>query len=67
MHLTLFVGFVLLCISLCSFNFFAIIVTKERAGCFALTVFLVSCDYKCSVALPRGAVGLFAVCDSGIS
>ena len=26
-------------------------------------VFLVSCDSQCSVALPRGAVGLSAVCD----
>ena len=26
-----------------------------------------SCDYKCSVALPRGAVSWSAVCDYGIS
>ena len=38
---------------------------KEKAGCFALFVFLVS--YDCCVALPRGATGLFAVCDCGIS
>ena len=38
---------------------------EERAGCFALFVFLVSCD-GC-VALPRSAMGLSAVCNCGIS
>ena len=38
---------------------------EERAGCFAWFVFLVSWD--CCVALPRGAMGLSAVCDCGIS
>ena len=38
---------------------------KERAGCFALFVFLVSRD-SC-VALPCGAMGLSAVCDCCIS
>ena len=38
---------------------------EERAGCFAWFVFLVSLD--CCVALPRGTVGLAAVCDCGIS
>ena len=38
---------------------------EERAGCFALLVFLVSRD--CCVALPRDATGLSAVCDCGIS
>ena len=37
---------------------------RERAGCFALIVFLMSSDCYCSVALPHGAVG---VCDCGIS
>ena len=50
--------------------FMSIIVCKhldgeEIAGCFAWFVFLVSC-YDC-VALPRGAMGLSAVCDCGIS
>ena len=36
-----------------------------RAGCFALFVFLVSRDGR--VALPRGAMCLFAVCNCGIS
>ena len=37
---------------------------EERAGCFAEFVFLVSHD--CCVALPRGTMGLSAVCDCGI-
>ena len=36
----------------------------EGAGCFALFVFLVSCD--CSMALSHDATGLSAVCDCGI-
>ena len=38
---------------------------EKRAGCFALFVFLVSHD--CCAALPRGAMGMSAVCDCGIS
>ena len=38
---------------------------ESRAGCFALIVFLMSCDCKYSVA--HGAVGWSAVCDCGIS
>ena len=38
---------------------------EERAGCFALFVFLVSSD--CCVALSHDATGLSAVCDCGIS
>ena len=38
---------------------------RERAGCFALFVLLVSRD--CCVALPRGVMGLSAVCDYGIA
>ena len=44
---------------------FANILMKERVGCFAWFVFLVSHD-GC-VALPNGAMGLSAVCDCGIS
>ena len=44
---------------------FAITLIGKSAGCFAKFVFLVSCD-GC-VALPRGAMGLSAVFDSGIS
>ena len=46
---------------------FAIILMGKRAGCFALTVFRMSCDSQCSVALPHGAVAWSAVCDCGIS
>ena len=42
-----------------------ILMGEERAGCFALVVFLVSRDG--GAALPRGATGLSAVCDCGIS
>ena len=55
------------CALLCVHSSFAIILMgkRERAGCFALFVFLVSCD--CCMALPRDATGLSAVCDRGIS
>ena len=36
---------------------------EERAGCFTLTIFLVSCDSQCLVAISPGAVGWSAVCD----
>ena len=39
---------------------------EERADCFILIVFLLSCDCKCSVYLPHGVVGWSAVCDCGI-
>ena len=42
-----------------------ILMGEERAGCFALFVFLVSRD--CRVALPHDATGLSAVCDCVIS
>ena len=50
---------------LCPFWFCNHLDKEERAACFAWFVFLVSCD-GC-VALPRGAMGLSAVCDCGIS
>ena len=40
---------------------------RERAGCFTLIVFHVSCDCLCTVALPRGVVGWSAARDCGIS
>ena len=40
---------------------------EEKAGCFAIIVLQMYCYYKCSVALPHGAVGWSAVCDCGIS
>ena len=53
--------FLLLCISLCSFYFCQHLDEEENDSCFALIVFLMSYDWKCSVALPHDAVGLFAV------
>ena len=54
------------CVLLYVNSSFAIVLMrkKERAGCFALFVFLVSCE--CCVALPQDTTGLFAVCDCGI-
>ena len=40
---------------------------EERAGCFALAVFLMLCGSQCPVALPHGAVDWSAVCECGIS
>ena len=39
----------------------------ERDSYFILFVFLVSCDWYFSLALPNGAVGCSAVCDCVIS
>ena len=30
---------------------------EEKAGCFAIIVLQMYCYYKCSMALPHGAVG----------
>ena len=49
--------FALLCIYLCSFYFCLHLDEEENDSCFALIVFLVSCDCKCSVPLPHDAVG----------
>ena len=40
---------------------------EEGAGCFTLTVFLMSYDSQCSVTLPRGTMGWYTVYDCGIS
>ena len=54
------------CALLCVHSGFAIIlIGEERAGYFALFVFLGSHD--CCLALPHDATGLSAVCDCGIS
>ena len=39
----------------------------ERAVCFTLNFFLMSCDSYSYVALPHGAVGLSEVCDCDIT
>ena len=58
MYLPLFVGvFVLVCITLCPFYFCNHLDEEERAGCFALNVFGMSCYCYCSVALPHCALG----------
>ena len=59
--------FVLLCITLCPFQFCNHLEEEEEAGCFAFIVLQMYCYYKCSVALPHGAMGWSAVCDCGIS
>ena len=56
---------ILLCVTLCPLLVFQHLDDKERAGCFTLFVFPVSRDY--CVAHSRGAMGLSAVCDCGIS
>ena len=38
----------------------------KEAGCFAIIVLQMYCYYKCSVALPHGAMGWSAVCGCGI-
>ena len=59
--------FVLLCITLCPFWFCNHLEEEEKAGCFDAIVLQIYCYYKCSVALPHGAVGLSVVYDCGIS
>ena len=59
--------FVLLCIILCPFLFSNHLDEEERAGCLDLSIFLLSCDCKCSVILPYGAGGGSAACGFGIS
>ena len=51
--------YVLLYVTLYPFQFCNHLEGEERAGCFASFVFLVYHD--CCMALPRGAMGLFAV------
>ena len=53
--------------SLCPFYFCNNLEEDEKAVSFAIIVLQMFCYYKCSVALPRGAVGWSAVCDCGIS
>ena len=53
--------FVLLYITLCPFYFCNHLEEEEKAGTLLLL------PYRCSVALPRGAVGWSAVCNCCIS
>ena len=59
--------FVLLCITLCHFQFCNHLREEERAGYFAFIALSMSCCSKCSMTLPQVAVGWSAVCDCGIS
>ena len=47
--------FVLLCITLCSFQFCNHLEEEEKADCFAIVVLQLYCYCNCSVALPHGA------------
>ena len=49
--------FVLVCITLCPFQFCNHLDKEERAGCFAFVAFWMSCYCKCPVALAHVAVG----------
>ena len=73
MYFPLFVGvpcLSLFCYALlCVHSSFAIILKRKKK---LVTLLLLSyrymfCYYKCSVALPHGAVGWSAVCDCGMS
>ena len=44
-----------------------ILIGKHRADCFALTIYLMSCDSGCSVALPQSKLGWSAIFDCGVS
>ena len=59
--------FVLLCITLCPFSFCNHLDEEVKAGCFAFIFLQMYCYFRCSVALPHGAVGRSAFCDCGIS
>ena len=48
--------FVLLCIILCPSQFCNHLEEEEKVGCFAIIVLQMYGYYKCSVALPHGAV-----------
>ena len=43
-----------------------LLAAEERAGCFTLIVFLMSCDCSCSVSLPHNAVGWAVVYDCDV-
>ena len=53
--------FVLVCITVCPFSCSNHLEEKD----FVFIVSSMSCHFICSVALPHGAMGWSAVCDSG--
>ena len=58
--------FVSLCITLCTLYYCNHLEEEEKAGCSTFIVLQMYCYNKCSVALPRVAVGWSSVCDFGI-
>ena len=46
---------------------FLVFAEEERASCFPLNVFLLSCGCLCSVSLLHGGVSWFVICGCGIS
>ena len=72
MYFPFFVGVLclyLFCYALlCMHSSFAIILKRKRKlVALLLLSYRMRCNYKCSVALPHGAVGWSAVCDCSIS
>ena len=62
----MYLFYILLYVIFCPVKFCNHIDGDERAGCFVFFfVFLVSRD--CCVTLPRGAMGMSAICDCDIS
>ena len=59
--------FILLCITLCPFQFCNHLDEEDKTSCFAIFVLQMSCYSRCSVALPHGVVGWSAVCECSIS
>ena len=59
--------YVLLCITLCPFQFCKHLEEEEKAGCVEIFVLQMCCYYTRSVALPLRAVGWSAACDCGNS
>ena len=59
--------FLLCCALLSVHSCFEIILNRKRELVVAFIVLRTSCYCKCSVTLPHGAVGWYAVCDCGIS
>ena len=61
----------ILCLSCFVMHYFVFILVLEKEKLVALLLLSYRCSvtlyYKCSVALPRGAVGWSAACDCGIS
>ena len=53
--------------TMCPSSFEIILLEKERASCFAISVFLMACDSQCSVDLSRCTISWSVVCYCGDS